>query len=136
MRVLRQALIGPYSYPLHPADNPPKSPTPRRDHLSSHENRSGGELVLGHTSLLTSFLLTPDERYIITADRDEHIRVSWYPEGYSIERFCLGHTKYVCSDLLLGEIVDVTLYILDLSRLSTFLHLLRPHSFLAGEIRC
>lgn len=45
--------------------------------------------------MLTTFLLSPDERYIITADRDEHIRVSWYPQGYAIERYCLGHEKCV-----------------------------------------
>ncbi|KAG9316239.1 hypothetical protein JVU11DRAFT_2266 [Chiua virens] len=63
--------------------------------LASHENPSGGELILGHASLLTSCLLTPDEKFLITADRDEHIRISWYPQGYVIESYCLGHTKYV-----------------------------------------
>lgn len=70
-------------------ENPP---TPRNS-LASHVSTSNGTLVLGHTSLLTSFLLTPDGKYIITADRDEHIRVSWYPQGFCIESFCLGHTQ-------------------------------------------
>ena len=50
---------------------------------------------MGHTSLLNAFLLSSDEKYIITADRDEHIRVSWYPQGYNIEMYCLGHKKFV-----------------------------------------
>ncbi|EED79232.1 predicted protein, partial [Postia placenta Mad-698-R] len=54
-----------------------------------------GELILGHVSLLTCFLLSTDDKYILTADRDEHIRVSWFPQGYVIERYCLGHGKYV-----------------------------------------
>ena len=85
------------SYPLHP-DPSTEGQTPAkrsRDSLSAHENPSGGTLVLGHVSLLTNFILTPDERYIVTADRDEHVRVSWYPQGYNIEMFCLGHRKYV-----------------------------------------
>ncbi len=87
------------SYPLDP---PPvsKAETSKgeerdRTSLVSHPSASNGTLILGHTSLLTTFLLSPDEKYIITADRDEHIRVSWYPQGYCIETFCLGSTKLV-----------------------------------------
>jgi tRNA (guanine-N(7)-)-methyltransferase subunit TRM82 len=76
---------------------PTHTPVPAQhteaDSLASHENPSGGTLILGHTSLLTAFILTPDETHIITADRDEHIRASWFPQGHTIESFCLGHKK-------------------------------------------
>ncbi|KAI1788151.1 WD40 repeat-like protein [Ganoderma leucocontextum] len=88
-----------FSYPLHPEpiseSSNPTSGASKRGSLTAHENPSNGTLVLGHASLLTTFLLTSDEQYIITADRDEHIRVSWYPQGYNIERYCLGHEKFV-----------------------------------------
>ncbi|KAF8074939.1 quinon protein alcohol dehydrogenase-like superfamily [Lyophyllum atratum] len=81
-----------FSYPFHYV---PLTVKQKKDALSSHENPSGGQLILGHASLLNAFLLTADEKFIITADRDEHIRVSWYPQGYNIEMYCLGHTKFV-----------------------------------------
>ena len=80
-----------YSYPFIYV---PLTVKQQRDALSSHENPSGGQLILGHASPLNAFLLTKDEKYIVTADRDEHIRVSWYPKGYNIEMYCLGHLKY------------------------------------------
>ncbi len=90
-----------YSYSLHPP--PPSDPKTAseqqardRSSLVSHPSTSG-TLILGHTSLITSFLISHDEKYIITADRDEHIRVSWYPQGYCIESYCLGSTKLVAS---------------------------------------
>lgn len=51
--------------------------------------------ILGHVSMVTDMLITPDDKYVVTSDRDEHIRVSRYPNGYNIESFCLGHTDVV-----------------------------------------
>ncbi|KAI0352084.1 WD40 repeat-like protein [Trametes cingulata] len=88
-----------FSYPLHsdptPAPSTSQAGASKRGSLTSHENPSNGTLILGHASMLTTYLLTPDEQYILTADRDEHIRVSWFPKGYVIERYCLGHEKFV-----------------------------------------
>ena len=86
---------GPTSYPLTPLPTITLASVQpsEADTLASHENPSGGTLVLGHTSLLTAFLLSPEETHIITADRDEHIRVSQFPQGYTIESFCLGHKR-------------------------------------------
>ncbi|EPQ56592.1 WD40 repeat-like protein [Gloeophyllum trabeum ATCC 11539] len=84
-----------FSYPLHPGSETAPTQSSNRPKFVSHDNPSGGKLILGHTSLLTTFLLTKDEKYIVTADRDEHIRVSWYPQGYNIESYCLGHEKFV-----------------------------------------
>jgi hypothetical protein len=55
-------------------------------------------LLLGHVSLLTDVALATSEgrKYIITADRDEHIRVSrGMPQAHIIEGFCLGHTDFI-----------------------------------------
>jgi tRNA (guanine-N(7)-)-methyltransferase subunit TRM82 len=91
------------SYPIDPPPNEflakdPKSVNPqdRRLGVASHENPiPGSVLILGHASHLSSMVLSRDdgEQYIITADRDEHVRVSWYPQGWNVERFCLGHEK-------------------------------------------
>ncbi|CAG8470000.1 15574_t:CDS:10 [Racocetra persica] len=79
-----------YSYPTNP------------------ENTS--ELLLGHVSMITDMVLTPNNKFVITADRDEHIRVSQFPKGYNIESYCFGHTQFLStlhilpwdSDLLLS----------------------------------
>ncbi|KAH6619640.1 hypothetical protein B0J18DRAFT_458607 [Chaetomium sp. MPI-SDFR-AT-0129] len=62
-------------------------------------------LLLGHVSMLTYIAVgtapsTAAEgktrEYIITADRDEHIRVSrGMPQAHVIEGFCLGHEDFV-----------------------------------------
>ncbi|VDK68630.1 unnamed protein product [Litomosoides sigmodontis] len=41
--------------------------------------------------------ISSDRRFLISADRDEKIRISRYPECYIIHRFCLGHGSYVNS---------------------------------------
>ncbi|CAG8551733.1 14200_t:CDS:10 [Gigaspora rosea] len=83
-----------YSYPI----NPPES----------IENTS--KLLLGHVSMVTDMVLTPNNKFFITADRDEHIRVSQFPKGYNIKSYCFGHTQFLSklhilpwdSDLLLS----------------------------------
>ena len=63
------------------------------------------KLLLGHVSMLTDMLVTtlvPSEdvekarTYILTADRDEHIRISrGPPQSHIIEGYCLGHHEFV-----------------------------------------
>lgn len=60
------------------------------------------KLLLGHVSMLTDLTHATREvdgkprGYIITADRDEHIRVSRAPpQSHVIEGYCLGHKEFV-----------------------------------------
>lgn len=64
------------------------------------------QLLLGHVSVLTDLAYVtltnnawPPPRqksYILTSDRDEHIRVSrGIPQTHVIEGYCLGHTEFV-----------------------------------------
>lgn len=56
------------------------------------------KLLLGHVSMLTDIKLASVEGhdYIISADRDEHIRISrGIPQTHIIEGFCLGHSDFV-----------------------------------------
>ena len=58
--------------------------------------QKGQRLLLGHTaSMLTGVCVVGNQ--ILTADRDEKIRVSSFPESYVIEGFLLGHTAYLTS---------------------------------------
>ncbi|KAJ7420042.1 tRNA (guanine-N(7)-)-methyltransferase non-catalytic subunit WDR4 [Willisornis vidua] len=49
------------------------------------EPQADGKLELGHVSLLLDVALSPDDQYILTADRDEKIRVSLTKAPYSID---------------------------------------------------
>jgi tRNA (guanine-N(7)-)-methyltransferase subunit TRM82 len=62
------------------------------------EAHSGQMLLLGHVSMLTDITLVTlgGRSYIVTADRDEHIRISrGIPQAHIIENYCLGHTEFV-----------------------------------------
>lgn len=61
--------------------------------FSVPEPHGGGKLELGHLSMLLDVAVSPDDRFVLTADRDEKIRVSWATAPHSIESFCLGHTE-------------------------------------------
>ncbi|KAK7924564.1 tRNA (guanine(10)-N2)-methyltransferase [Apiospora marii] len=80
------------------------------------------DLLLGHVSMLTSIVAaTADGRpYILTGDRDEHIRVSrGIPQAHVIENFCLGHTSFISTiclprpDLLVSGGGDSELFAWD-----------------------
>jgi hypothetical protein len=53
------------------------------------------DFLAGHLSTVTAMVFTPDQSFLITAERDEKIRVSHFPNSYNIEAFCLGHTCHV-----------------------------------------
>lgn len=86
----------------------------QRQQLSAEKKAAAGEkealnfehqLIIGHVSVLLDLISasvsgeSPDSRarsYILTADRDEHIRVSrGLPQAHVIEQYCLGHTSFV-----------------------------------------
>lgn len=60
-------------------------------------------LPLGHYSVITSVtFVSPlnasegrQNRYIVTSDRDEKIRVSRWPHAYDITAYCLGHSQFI-----------------------------------------
>jgi tRNA (guanine-N(7)-)-methyltransferase subunit TRM82 len=63
--------------------------------FSTCNTNENGQLLLGHLSMLLDILVTDDQKYIITADRDEKIRVSMFPNSYNILSYCLGHKNFV-----------------------------------------
>jgi tRNA (guanine-N(7)-)-methyltransferase subunit TRM82 len=105
---------------IHAPDQLAKSFTPAANELTIHSQRNrkalenqrrqtntsaekseptfDHTLLLGHVSMLTDIALVALEgrSYIITADRDEHIRISrGIPQTHVIEGFCLGHSEFV-----------------------------------------
>ncbi|KFV13729.1 tRNA (guanine-N(7)-)-methyltransferase non-catalytic subunit WDR4, partial [Pterocles gutturalis] len=73
------------------------------------EPQADGKLELGHLSLLLDVVLSPDDRYIVTADRDEKIRVSFAKAPYCIVSYCLGHTEFVSKILVIPNYPDLLL---------------------------
>lgn len=60
--------------------------------------------LLGHISSLTDMALSPSGKRLLTADRDEKIRISHYPHAFEIDAYCLGHTELVtCMCVFAGE---------------------------------
>ncbi|NXY87376.1 WDR4 methyltransferase, partial [Alcedo cyanopectus] len=73
------------------------------------EPQADGKFELGHVSLLLDVALSPDDRYILTADRDEKIRVSLAKAPYSIVSYCLGHKEFVSRILVIPNYPDLLL---------------------------
>lgn len=60
--------------------------------------------ILGHVSMLTDVLIGKfnNKEFIISTDRDEHIRISNYPKSYVIKDFLFGHDEFI-SQLYIPE---------------------------------
>lgn len=76
--------------------------------------------VLGHSSMVLGIGFTDDEKFIITSDSDEKVRVSLYPNGKVIKYYMMGHEAYVSSictfnNFLLSGSGDCTLCLWDLN---------------------
>jgi len=67
------------------------------------ESASEPRLLLGHLSMLLDVLVDRSGKFVITADRDEKIRVSSFPNSYNIHNYCLGHTEFVTSISFLSQ---------------------------------
>ena len=56
--------------------------------------------ILGHVSMLTDVLFKTDskgKRFLITTDRDEHIKVSHFPQSFIVDKWLFGHKEFVSS---------------------------------------
>lgn len=72
-----------------------KRATSSKDDEEHADSNSNHRLLLGHTASMISSMRLVDNRYLLTADRDEKIRVSKFPETYDIHGFLLGHAAFV-----------------------------------------
>lgn len=70
--------------------------------------------LLGHTtSMITDVAVNYDSSLLLTADRDEKLRVSRFPNAAIIESYCLGHaasvTKIACSIVTPALVVSTSM---------------------------
>lgn len=86
-----------YLYPLVPKATVSAETVKRMDVQADPTLNPEATYLLGHVSVLTSHIFTEDRKHIITADRDEHIRVTRYPDTFVIERYLFGTDGFVSS---------------------------------------
>ncbi|XP_061400243.1 tRNA (guanine-N(7)-)-methyltransferase non-catalytic subunit wuho [Musca vetustissima] len=70
---------------------------------SCEDFEAAPKILLGHLSIVYDVLWSADEKYIVTCDRDDKIRVTNYPETAEIHTYCLGHKEFVAGMALLNE---------------------------------
>lgn len=53
--------------------------------------------ILGHVSMLSDVLVAQhnNKQFILTGDRDEHIRITNYPRTYVVKNWLFGHREFV-----------------------------------------
>ncbi|CAI4058355.1 Trm82p SKDI_04G3860 [Saccharomyces kudriavzevii IFO 1802] len=89
---------------------------------SNPEEKFTQEPILGHVSMLTDVHMMKDSTghtFLITSDRDEHIKISHYPQCFIVDKWLFGHKHFVssiCCDkdsLLLSAGGDVNIFAWD-----------------------
>jgi hypothetical protein len=99
-----------------------------------------GRCILGHVSLLTDVAVArissstsggeqQDRTYILTSDRDEHVRISRYPQSHVIEGYCLGLREFV-------SVLSVLPWDQSLVAVGSGEPSVRIYRWGAGELRC
>jgi tRNA (guanine-N(7)-)-methyltransferase subunit TRM82 len=79
------------------------------DDHEDDENPSGKDIedeaqniILGHFGTISDLRFTGNGKHLISADRDDRIRVSRWPHAYVVQSFCLGHTNFVVQSKPVG----------------------------------
>jgi WD40 repeat protein len=70
------------------------------------DTRFMGTFLLGHSSSVVDLTVTSvanGQRFLVTVDRDEHIRFSVFPETFVIHAMGLGHTAFVSAVITTSE---------------------------------
>eukprot|EP01132_Coremiostelium_polycephalum_P010991 gene10991-13466_t len=76
----------------------------KENKLTKQDERENDEnLSFGHYSSIVDLKLSKCFNYLFSADRDEKIRISKYPNTFDIERFCLGHSKYITQMVIISN---------------------------------
>ena len=55
------------------------------------------ELLFGHLAAVSTAIYSPARDMLVSADRDEKIRLTRFPKVWNIESFLFGHKRYVSS---------------------------------------
>ncbi|KAI8449118.1 WD40-repeat-containing domain protein [Phakopsora pachyrhizi] len=71
---------------------------PDQEEVSNESLSKTLKPIAGHVSVITSIALIPHGRsdsLLVKADRDKHVRLSNYPNSWSIYGYLLGHSRFV-----------------------------------------
>ncbi len=78
-----------------------------RHTVSLDSNHYSVEVIIGHVSIVTD--MESKDGLLVTADRDEKLRISSLSSPYEIRAFLLGHSDYVAGCAIIGDnIVSVS----------------------------